>query len=270
MKKVILIVSEQFQPDACGFVSEFEKLGGKLDGVVCLMPQNSVKVQVKKNLRFLKKLSPSSLKRGAIAWLAAIFNMRTLALARAGLASIMPSAGELIAHKFDLFRYAQEKKMPLHFSPGLTPALVKQLTAGGPAIFPTYAGGIWSRELLETPGAEFINAHMGEMPHYRGMNVIEWAVLEGKQPRVAVMVMNDKIDGGDVIFHKDIAVQNVKSVFDLRRLGFTSCYTAMAEGIHKYQKGEEDRKQQPKGARYYYRMHAGVKQLIEAKLAESK
>jgi folate-dependent phosphoribosylglycinamide formyltransferase PurN len=267
MKKVILVISEQFQADACGFVDEFEKLGGRIESVVCLLPKKTPVYYAKRNLRFLKKLSPSALKRSMVFFIAKAFNKRTIADARQSLASSMPGSRELISKKFDLFQYAKEKKIPLYFSPGFTPALVKQLTKDGPVIFPMYAGGIWSKEVLDIPNAELVNAHMGEMPRYRGMNVIEWATWEGQQPRVAVMIMNDKIDGGDVILHTDIPVKHLHSVHELRKAGFTACYSAMAEGIYKYQKGEVSRTKQNKGAKYYYRMHPDVKTMLEKKLA---
>lgn len=268
MKKVILVISEQFQPDACGFVVEFEKLGGRIDSMVCLLPRKNIVYYAKKNLRFLKKLTPGVLKRQAISMLAGAFNKRTISNARSGLAAPMPGARDLVGQKFDLFLYAKERKIALHFSPGFTPGLAKELTRDGAAIFPMYAGGIWSKEVLQVPSAELINAHMGEMPRYRGMNVIEWAVWEDQQPRVAVMIMNDKIDGGDVILHKDIPVKNIQSVYELRKAGFTACYAAMAEGVYKYQKGEVSRTKQLKGAKYYYRMHVELKKMLEAKLSK--
>jgi len=269
-KKVIVIVSEQVQADACGFIIEFKKLGGHLDGIVCLLPKKSVKGVIKKNLRFLKKLTPTSVLHFIVSVTAAFFNMRTISQTRLALSCIMPSTKELLSEHFNLFKYAAEQKIPFHFSPALTSGLVKQLTSNTPVIFPMYAGGIWGKELLETPGAEFINAHMGEMPQYRGMNVIEWAILEGSQPKVAVMVLNDKIDGGDVLLHKNIPIDNIRSVFELRKQGFTSCFGAMAEGIYKYQQGETLRTKQSKGAKYYYRMHSNLKKKVEAKLIDNK
>ena len=64
-----------------------------------------------------------------------------------------------------------------------------------------YAGGILTKAVLNHPRAEFINAHMGEMPRYRGMNVIEWAVLEDMPTKVAVMVMLFKQASGSQSSH---------------------------------------------------------------------
>ena len=81
----------------------------------------------------------------------------------------------------------------------LTPENLKPIVKNDSVIFVLYSGGIIKEELLNLPGAEFLNAHMGNVPRYRGMNVIEWAVLEDTKPKVSVMVMNSKIDDGDVI-----------------------------------------------------------------------
>jgi len=268
MKKVILIIGNRYQPNVCGFVKEYEKQGRSIDGILCLQPKKDLKFYVKKPFRFLKKLKPSNVMQVIKNSICKISKKQELKTIKQTWNN--SNAGEnywdLLTDKFDLFDYAKRNNIPLKFSPFLSAEVVQYYSKNGPTIFPLYAGGILSKKILNIKNAEFVNAHMGEMPRYRGMNVIEWAVLEDQAPKVAIMIMNEKIDGGDVIWHKDIHLSNEKTILDLRRAGYECCYKAMAEGISKYLVDDNLRKTQPIGAKYYYRMHSQIRKLLENKL----
>ena len=268
MKKVILLIGNRYQPNVCGFIKEYEKQGRSIDGILCLQPQKDLKFYIKKPFRVLNKLKPSSVKQSIRTSICAIFQRQELKTIKQNWNN--SNAGEnswnILNEKFDIFDYAKSNGIPVQFSTLLSPEAIRYYTKNGPTIFPLYVGGILSKEILNIENTEFVNAHMGEMPHYRGMNVIEWAVLEDQAPKVAVMIMNEKIDGGDVIWHKDIPLNNEKTILDLRRVGYEYCYKAMAEGVSKYIADNKLKKKQPKGAKYYYRMHAQIRKLIENKL----
>lgn len=270
MKKVILIIGNRFQPNACGFIQEFEKLGGKIDGILCLLPTRNLKYYLKKPFRILKRLKPSSIKAGIRSFASRINGMQKLEAVKGSWNNTGENSWDLLETRFDIFEYAQQKDIPLHVAPSLTSEVVRSLTKDGPVIFPTYGGGIISKKILDDPNAEFINAHMGEMPRYRGMNVMEWAVLEDQPTKVAVMTMNEAIDGGDVIWHKEIRLDREKSIADLRKTGYEHCYKAMAEGIFKYLADENLRQKQSKGAKYYYRMHGLLRNVLENKLPQEQ
>ena len=49
-----------------------------------------------------------------------------------------------------------------------------------PDIIVFAGGGILRKSLLDIPTLAVLNAHMGILPKHRGMNVAEWAALEGR------------------------------------------------------------------------------------------
>lgn len=261
MKKVVLVIGNRFQPNSCGFIKEFEEKGGKIDGIICVQPKRGLKYYAKIPFRILKKLKPSRIKQYVKSSIAQISGMQQMQALKGSWNNLGENSWDVLDGKFDIAKYAAEKNIPLHYHPFISSEVISTFTKDGPTLFPMYAGGILSKELLSDKNAEFLNAHMGEMPRYRGMNVIEWAVLEKQPPKVAVMVMNEKIDGGDVIWHKDIPLVKEKTIREIRTTGYTYCYKAMAEGIYEYLHNEQLRTVQPKGARYYYRMHGKIKEL---------
>ena len=266
MKSVILVIGGQFQPHACGFIREFEALGGKIDGILVLLPPKDKLIVLKKMFRGLKRLDPRRLKNTYVSAVAKFHGMQRLEAVKATWDVGGENSWDLLTEKFDIFQHANEKGIPMTFSPTLLPEVVRTFTSKGPVVFPMYGGGILEDPILNDPNAEFINAHMGEMPRFRGMNVIEWAILEDLQPRVAVMTMNAQIDGGDVIWTKDIPVGEEKTIAELRKQGYVYCYKAMAEGIFHYAGKPELRQKQAKGAKYYYRMHPRIRKMLSAKL----
>ena len=166
----------------------------------------------------------------------------------------------------DVISYAESKGIPVHFTNQFNTATLKEITKGEATLFPLYAGGILNEEILALSNIEFVNAHMGSMPRYRGMNVIEWAVYEDQPTEVSVMIMNKSIDGGDEIMQAHIDTKGAKNIHDLREKGFIHCYQTMAKAIDQYSKGEISKKPQPKGGRYYYRMHPILAKQLESKL----
>jgi hypothetical protein len=270
MKRVILVISNRFQPNVCGFLKEFEKIGGRIDGVLCLQPIKDVKYYLKKPFRFLKKLQPGQLKEALIKIICILTNKQTIIQLTERWNYPGENSWDLLEFKFDIFKYLKINDIPLRFAPYLTSDIIISYTNEGPVIFPMYGGGILTKSLLAERNAEFVNAHMGEMPTYRGMNVIEWAVIEGHQPKVSVMIMNEIIDGGDVIWEKDIILGGEESIADLRRRGYEFCYIAMAEGIKAYLSNPGIREKQRRGGKYYYRMHVKIRELLTKKLRQKE
>ncbi len=266
MKQVVLIIGGRYQSNACGFIGEFEKLGGRVDHILCLKPSRGGIQRLKSTLGFLRVLGPTRLKAWSIHRLCKACGMQQLSTLKARWNYPGENSWDLLEDGFDLFAHAEQRNIPIHFSPALTETVIQRFTAKQPAILPMYGGGILPKAMIRDQRAEFVNAHMGEMPRYRGMNVLEWAIAEDMSPQVAVMVMNEKIDGGDVIWHQKIRVDGAITIADLRRTGYQHCFQAMAQAVFRYQRDPSLRTPQPPGARYYYRMHERIRKIVNAKL----
>lgn len=63
---------------------------------------------------------------------------------------------------------------------------------------------------------EVINVHYGLLPKYRGLHTVAWALINGeKEIGYTVHLVNDKIDGGDIIFQQAIEVNDDDNVWTI-------------------------------------------------------
>jgi methionyl-tRNA formyltransferase len=62
-------------------------------------------------------------------------------------------------------------------------------------------GGLLPSSLLKTANRAILNCHAGILPHYRGMDVIEWPVLFNDQANIGLTVhlMSDEVDEGRIV-----------------------------------------------------------------------
>ncbi|NPV71679.1 MAG: methionyl-tRNA formyltransferase [Firmicutes bacterium] len=68
-------------------------------------------------------------------------------------------------------------------------------------------GQILPREVLEIPSLGCINVHASLLPKYRGAAPINWALIRGERVTgVTTMYMSERLDAGDVILQKEVAV----------------------------------------------------------------
>lgn len=68
-------------------------------------------------------------------------------------------------------------------------------------------GKILPQELLEIPRKYPINVHGSLLPKYRGASPIQVALISGEtETGVTIMVMNEKMDEGDIIDMKKIII----------------------------------------------------------------
>lgn len=104
-------------------------------------------------------------------------------------------------------------------------AELEQLIALSPDLIVTAAyGQLLPEELLEAPRLGCINVHASLLPKYRGGAPIHYAILNGeKETGVSIMYMVKKLDAGDVISQRKIAIEqddNVGTLHDkLSQLG---------------------------------------------------
>lgn len=68
-------------------------------------------------------------------------------------------------------------------------------------------GQILKKEVLEIPKNYSLNVHGSLLPKYRGAAPTNWAIINGdKTSGVTVIKMNEKMDEGDIILKKEIAI----------------------------------------------------------------
>lgn len=66
---------------------------------------------------------------------------------------------------------------------------------------------IFHRRVLESPPLGIVNFHAGKLPHYRGRNVINWAIINGEiELGITAHYVNEGIDTGDIILQRTVPI----------------------------------------------------------------
>jgi methionyl-tRNA formyltransferase len=70
-------------------------------------------------------------------------------------------------------------------------------------------GQILSKSVLSLPKLHCLNIHASLLPKYRGAAPINWAIANGeKETGVTIMLMNEKMDEGDIVLEEMLPISN--------------------------------------------------------------
>jgi methionyl-tRNA formyltransferase len=86
--------------------------------------------------------------------------------------------------------------------------IIKKITNINPDLIVVAAyGKILPKEILKIPKFGAINVHASLLPKYRGASPVQCAILGGeKETGITLMRMNEKMDEGDILLQKKIAI----------------------------------------------------------------
>ncbi len=153
-----------------------------------------------------------------------------------------------------------------------SPAAIAAVQAQQPDLA-IYAGaGILRKGILDVPRIGTINAHMGILPEFRGMNVAEWSRWYGVPTGCTVHLVDPGIDTGDIVCVRAVSTATAKSIFELRQLIDAAQIALLGEVVeYVVATGElpARRSQQAGEGRQYFAMHPEVRQLLDQSLAGS-
>ena len=121
-------------------------------------------------------------------------------------------------------------------------------------------GGIIRKSLLEAAGRGVFNTHMGPLPDYRGMDVVEWPILEGRHrdPGLGVTLhfMDRGIDTGPIVRTERVPIRPGDSMERLRKRFEPAMVSLMLEGIRLVRDDAVSLRSQTEAeGRQYYVMH---------------
>lgn len=90
------------------------------------------------------------------------------------------------------------------------PEAVEELRRHGADIYIVAAfGQILSQEVLDIPRYGCLNIHASLLPKYRGASPIQHVIIDGEEKTgVTIMQMDAGIDTGDMLYKKEIPIQN--------------------------------------------------------------
>ncbi len=134
-------------------------------------------------------------------------------------------------------------------------------------------GGLIRQGILENSGAGVLNCHMGLLPVYRGMDVVEWSILENAPQGVGLTVhfMDREVDTGDILTTLPIERRQGETIKQLRDRMEPITSQQMVETCCAFLKGELERKPQKRGdGKQYFIMHPRLLEVAERYMAKSK
>lgn len=133
------------------------------------------------------------------------------------------------------------------------------------------AGVIFRRPLLEAARLGMLNAHMGPLPEFRGMNVLEWGIWSGRRPGVTIHFIIPDIDLGDILAFRPIAINQDDTVASLRRKSYPVMIDAMTACVTDLCQGRANRTAQAvHDGRQYFVMHPKLLEIAELRLQRMK
>lgn len=107
-------------------------------------------------------------------------------------------------------------------------------------------GKFLPKSILQMPKYGCINVHPSLLPKYRGSAPIQWAIINGdKITGTTIMKMNEKMDAGDIILQKQVAIEPDETTGELwDRLSKISSQL-LVEAILQIEKGQAAFTKQP-------------------------
>lgn len=126
---------------------------------------------------------------------------------------------------------AAERALPLHEFPSVNaPEVTRYLAGLGCDLFVSMSfDQIFKAELLRAARLGIVNCHAGDLPRYRGRNVLNWALING-EPRIGVTVhaVDEGVDTGPILRKVYVPV----AIDDDYASVLEKCYPACASALH--------------------------------------
>lgn len=147
--------------------------------------------------------------------------------------------------------------------------VLQRLEAMRPRLAVFTGGGLLRSEVLERCGEGVLNCHAGILPRYRGMDVIEWAILEGNFTQIGCTVhfMDSGVDTGDIVRIRPIPLQPGDELHRLReRFEPLMCREMVAACLDVLNGRAQRLPQKAEEGRQYFIMHPALVALAERRL----
>lgn len=168
--------------------------------------------------------------------------------------------------------WAQGRGVPYWMCGSLNdPDLVKAIAETNPDLVIFTGGGLIREQLLSASRCGVMNMHMGILPWYRGMDVVEWPVLEGYPNRTgySVHLMVRGLDEGPILSTAHMPAMSMGSVKDLRMLMESFAPSAIVSTARDLLEGDlSPQSQQKEEGRQYFVMHRALRQIVDSRFAD--
>jgi methionyl-tRNA formyltransferase len=156
------------------------------------------------------------------------------------------------------------------------PTVVDGLKDQHPDLVVFTGGGLIRQDVLDHSGHGVMNCHMGILPNYRGMDVVEWPILERLPDLIGITVhfMEKGVDTGDILNILNILPMKDETIPALRnRIEPIMCQT-IVDTCMDYLEGKVTKiPQKLSEGKQYFKMHPLLQEnakVILSKVAHAK
>lgn len=153
-----------------------------------------------------------------------------------------------------------------------SPAALTAIEAIGPDLLVHAGAGIIRPPLLTLSRLGMVNAHMGILPFYRGMNVTEWAAFNGDPIGCTVHLIDHGIDTGDILILRLVDASGANGIISLRAAVDAAQMELLGEVVRYVATTGELPPRHPQridDGRQFFAMHADLKRRLEMELASA-
>lgn len=142
--------------------------------------------------------------------------------------------------------------------------VVKEIKEINPTIIVFTGGGILKKQVLMASKIGVLNCHMGILPNYRGMDIIQWAILEKRLDLIGLSchIMTEKIDEGPIVSNLNIDISKLENIGEKRNLIEANMPKFLLDNILKLKVEAKAYIQKREEGIVYFKMHP----LLEKKL----
>ena len=133
-------------------------------------------------------------------------------------------------------------------------------------------GGIIKNKIINNFKIGIVNCHMGLLPDYRGMDVVEWPILEKnfKKLGLTTHLMDTGIDTGRIIQKKEYKLKSQTSIKNIRNDYETLMCNLLIEAYFKLQNNEKLLTQNFSDGKQYFIMHKKLKHYANMNIIKKK
>jgi len=127
-------------------------------------------------------------------------------------------------------------------------------------------GGLIGEQTLANSGLGVINCHMGILPQYKGMDVVQWPLLEGVHDQIGATthLMMKGIDTGPILHGIRIRPEGYKSLAALRNQVERNMPQLMCDTVVGLREGTLVPRAQQPGGRQYFQLHPKLEAVLPA------
>jgi Formyl transferase len=133
--------------------------------------------------------------------------------------------------------------------------------------------GILRRRILAVPRLGTLNAHMGILPAYRGMNACEWSAFLRDPVGCSVFWVDEGIDTGPIIATRIVDVAACRSIAELRERVDQCQLDLLDETLRSIVDcaiSPSSVPQRREEGRQFFRMHADLRRVLEQELRDPR